>query len=85
MEAMNRAQAVNFIAHHARPLPGGVDDHVFIPSDRLAELGDHSVDRAEIVMFAQESLGLRVPRVELFGRPDIGELADLLVSNMAAW
>jgi polyketide biosynthesis acyl carrier protein len=48
----------------------------------LKDLGANSVDRAEIAMLAQESLGIAVPRVELFGPTNIGELADLLVSKL---
>jgi polyketide biosynthesis acyl carrier protein len=82
MEAMKRAQVLDLIAQHAREVVPGLDDHVFAPSDRLAELGANSVDRAEIVMLVQESLGLTVPRVELFGPTNIGELADLLGSKL---
>jgi polyketide biosynthesis acyl carrier protein len=82
MEAMKRAQVLDLIAQHAREIVPGLDDHVFAPSDRLAELGANSVDRAEITVLLQESLGLSVPRVELFGPTNVGELADLLVSKL---
>jgi polyketide biosynthesis acyl carrier protein len=84
MEAMKRAKVLDLIAQHAREVVPGLDHHVFAPSDRLAELGANSVDRAEIAMLVQESLGLIVPRVELFGPTNIGELADLLVSKLDA-
>jgi polyketide biosynthesis acyl carrier protein len=83
METMKRAQVLDLIGQHAREVVPGLDDHVFVPSDRLAELGANSVDRAEIVMLVQESLRLAVPRVELFGPTNIGELADLLVSRLS--
>jgi polyketide biosynthesis acyl carrier protein len=82
MEAMQRAQVLDLIAQHAREVVPGLDDHVFAPSDRLVELGANSVDRAEIAMLVQESLRLTVPRVELFGPTNIGELADLLVRKL---
>jgi polyketide biosynthesis acyl carrier protein len=82
MEVMTRAQVLDLIAQHTREVVAGLDNHVFVPSDRLVELGANSVDRAEIAMLAQESLGLTVPRVELFGPTNIGELADLLVSKL---
>lgn len=82
MEAMKRAQVLDLIAQHAREVVPGLDDHVFAPSDRLADLGANSVDRAEIVTLAQESLSLTVPRVELFGPTNIGELADLFVRKL---
>jgi len=40
-----------------------------------------SVDRAESAMLVQELLDLSVPRVELFGPKNIGELADLFLQN----
>ena len=82
MQAMKSAEVLDLIAQHAREVVPGLDDHVFVPSDRLAELGANSVDRAEITMLVQESLGLTVPRVELFGPTNVGELADLLVSKL---
>jgi polyketide biosynthesis acyl carrier protein len=81
---MKRAKVLDLIAQHAREVVPGLDHHVFAPSDRLAELGANSVDRAEIAMLVQESLDLIVPRVELFGPTNIGELADLLVSKLDA-
>jgi hypothetical protein len=32
----------------------------------------------------QESLGLRLPRIELFGPRNIGELADLMLAKLGA-
>lgn len=79
---MNKADILDLIARHTREIVPGLDDHQFVPSDRLADLGANSVDRAEIVMMVQESLGLSVPRVELFGPKNIGELADLFLSKI---
>jgi polyketide biosynthesis acyl carrier protein len=75
---------IEIIARHTREVLAGLDDHIFTDSDRLADLGANSVDRADIVMLVQESLGLSVPRVELFGPKNIGELADLLLSKLDA-
>ena len=52
--------------------------------DASADLGANSVDRAEIAMFVQESIGLSVPRVELYGPTNIGELADLFLKKLNA-
>jgi polyketide biosynthesis acyl carrier protein len=84
MTKMKRAQILELIAQHAREVVPGLTDHVFAPSDRLVELGANSVDRAEITMLVQESLGLTVSRVELFGPTNIGQLADLFVSKLDA-
>ncbi len=60
----------------------GLEAHEFAASDRLADLGANSMDCAEIAMIVQESLGLAVPRVELFGPKNIGELADLFLKKL---
>lgn len=79
---MNRNDILDRIARYAREVVPGLDEHSFVPADRLADLGANSVDRAEIAMLVQESLGLTVPRVELFGPKNIGELADLFLAKL---
>lgn len=79
---MTKDAVLQLIARHAREVLPGLDDHEFVATDRLSELGANSVDRAEIAMLVQESLSLSVPRVELFGPRNIGELADLFVSKL---
>ena len=79
---MTRDDILALIARHTREVVPGLDEHQFVPDDRLADLGAHSVDRAEIAMLVQESLGLSVPRVELFGPKNIGELADLFLAKL---
>ncbi len=81
---MNKTQVLDLIAQHARDILPGLDAHQFAASDRLVDLGANSVDRAEIAMLVQESLGLSVPRVELFGPKNIGELADLFLQKLNA-
>jgi polyketide biosynthesis acyl carrier protein len=81
---MNTAEVLNLIAQHTREILPGLDGHQFDASDRLADLGANSVDRAEIAMMVQESLGLSVPRVELFGPKNIGELAALFLTKLHA-
>ncbi|HEX9985301.1 MAG TPA: acyl carrier protein [Thermoanaerobaculia bacterium] len=81
---MTHIDILNLIARHTREILPGLDAHEFVPSDRLVDLGANSIDRAEIAMMVQESLGLSVPRVELFGPKNIGELADLFVTKLHA-
>ncbi len=81
---MTKIQLLDLIAQHAREIVPGLDAHQFLASDRLADLGANSVDRAEIAMLVQESLGLSVARVELFGPKNIGELADLFLQKLDA-
>lgn len=56
--------------------------HRFEPADQLSELGANSVDRAEIIMLLMEELSLKIPRSELFGPQNIGELAELILLKM---
>lgn len=81
---MSKSELLVLIARHTRDIVPGLDAHQFIASDRLVDLGANSVDRAEIAMLVQESLGLSVPRVELFGPRNIGELADLFMTRLDA-
>jgi polyketide biosynthesis acyl carrier protein len=79
---MTKAEVLNLIAQHTRDVLPGLDDHQFAAADRLVDLGANSVDRAEIAMLVEESLGLSLPRVELFGPKNIGELADLFLKRV---
>jgi polyketide biosynthesis acyl carrier protein len=81
---MTKTELLDLIARHTQDILPGLDAHQFIGSDRLVDLGANSVDRAEIAMLVQESLGLSVSRVELFGPRNIGELADLFMEKLNA-
>lgn len=81
---MTKTELLDLIARHTREIVPGLDSHQFTASDRLVDLGANSVDRAEIAMLVQESVGLSVPRVELFGPKNIGELADLFLNKLNA-
>ncbi|ERH58703.1 MULTISPECIES: acyl carrier protein [Bacillus] len=52
--------------------------------DRLVDLGADSVDRAEIITMMLEELSLQIPRVELTGVSNIGELAAKLYEKVQA-
>ena len=80
--AMTKTEVLDLIAQHTREILPGLEAHQFTPADRLVDLGANSVDRAEIAMLVQESLGLSVPRVELFGPRNIGELAELFLQKL---
>jgi polyketide biosynthesis acyl carrier protein len=81
---MTTMELLDLIARHTREIIPGLETHQFAPTDRLADLGANSVDRAEIAMLVQESLGLSVARVELFGPKNIGELAELFLHKLDA-
>ncbi|KZE73102.1 MULTISPECIES: acyl carrier protein [Paenibacillus] len=57
-------------------------DHPFHYEDRLVDLGADSVDRADIVMKTMEALSLNIPRVELSGVKNVGELTDALYAKL---
>ncbi|ADP32228.1 acyl carrier protein [Bacillus atrophaeus] len=59
-----------------------LDGHRFEPDDRLVELGADSVDRAEIITMVLEELSLNIPRVELSGVKNIGELTEVLYEKV---
>lgn len=81
---MTRQELIDLIGMKTREILPGLDDHAFAGTDRLVDLGANSVDRAEIAMLVQEALSLSVPRVELFGPKNIGELADLFLKKLDA-
>jgi len=81
---MNREQVIELIGNSAREVLPGLDEHTFRAEDRLQELGANSVDKAEIVMMVQERLALSIPRIELFGPKNVGQLADLFVTKLRA-
>ena len=81
---MNKTKLLELIAQHTREILPDLETHQFIASDRLVDLGANSVDRAEIAMQVQESLNISIPRIELFGPKNIGELADLFLQKLNA-
>ena len=56
--------------------------HAFQRTDSLRDLGATSVDRADIVIAVLEVLRLDVPRVELLGPTNLGELVELLHAKL---
>ncbi|WP_028559339.1 acyl carrier protein [Paenibacillus pinihumi] len=79
---MTKETIFNIIVNHSRELLPELEDYTFQFTDRLADLGANSVDRAEIVMMTMESLSLQIPRVELFGASNIGELVDIIYDKL---
>jgi len=77
----DREAIFELVIRHAREVVPELQGHAFQPTDRLADLGANSIDRAEIVTMTMETLGLRIPRVELFGATNIGELVDVLLQK----
>lgn len=82
--ALTKLQVLELVARHTKEVLPGLETHEFTSTDRLVDLGANSVDRAEIAMLVQESLGLSLARVELHGPRNIGELADLFLGKLRA-
>ena len=81
---MSNDEIFRLIADCARRVLPATQTHEFRRDDRLADLGATSMDRAEILMLMLESLALNMPRTELAGPKNIGELADLLHARLEA-
>jgi len=75
---LNTEKIFELIVHHSREVVPELQGYEFQRSDRLSDLGANSVDRADIIMMTMDSLSLQIPRVELFGANNLGELADLV-------
>lgn len=75
---MNKEDIFKLVVKHTCEIIPELEGYDFKPDDRLADLGANSVDRAEIVTMTLEAMALQVPRVELFGVKNIGELVNVL-------
>ena len=60
----------------------GLEGHEFADGDSLKSMGANSVDRSEIIMMTLETLGLKMPLIELAKAENIGELISIINSKM---
>ena len=81
---MTKDEIFELIVRHSREVVPELEEHQFKPGDRLSDLGANSMDRADIVTMTMEALSLNVPRIELFGATNIGELADLIHDKLSS-
>jgi len=81
---MTHDQLFQLVVRHVKDVIPELDAHSFERNDRLQELGANSMDRAEILMLVLDSLSLKIPRVELFGPRNLGELVELLGRKLQA-
>lgn len=79
---MTEADILGLIVRCTREVLPDLTDHQFQQADSLADLGASSVDRAEILNMVLETLSLDIPRTQLFGPSNIGELASLLLRKI---
>lgn len=79
---MNNEQIFNLIKKHTREVAPELEDVPLERTDSLKNLGIDSVNRAEIIMMVMEDLSLNIPRIELAGAKNIGELADIFAAKL---
>lgn len=75
---MTEPEILELIKKHVSDILPELEEHQFQATDSLVDLGADSVDRAEILNMVLEDMALQIPRTELFGPKNIGELAALL-------
>lgn len=75
---MNKEIIVDVLVRNIRQVIPGLEEYSFQSGDTLSDLGADSVDRAEIISLMLEELSLRIPRVELAGVSNLGELVEVL-------
>jgi polyketide biosynthesis acyl carrier protein len=75
---MDKDQIFALVVRCTREVLPKLEDHEFAVQDSLQLLGANSLDRAEILIAVLESMCLHIPRVELFGPRNIGELVEVL-------
>jgi len=72
------------VKKHLLDICPDVDASKVVPEASMKELGASSLDMVEVVSCSMRELGVRVPRQELSNLKDIGGLAELLRTAIAA-
>lgn len=76
--AISRDEIFSIILRHVRQVLPDLEDVEIGMHDSLRELGANSIDRADIIMDVMQTLSLLIPRVELLGPRNLGELVELI-------
>jgi polyketide biosynthesis acyl carrier protein len=79
---VSKDEIFEIVKRHTCEVIPELNGHQFQRVDKLVDLGANSVDRAEIVSKTLEFLELQIPRVELFGTKNLGELVDVLYEKL---
>ncbi|NEO38516.1 MAG: acyl carrier protein [Moorea sp. SIOASIH] len=79
---MSKEQVLKLIRKYTREVAPELEEAPLESTDSLKNLGIDSVNRAEIIMMVMEDLSLNIPRIELAGANNIGELADLFAAKL---
>ncbi len=78
---MTKDEIFKQIVIHTKTVVPELEQHNFLITDSLRELGANSVDRAEILTMMMETLKLEIPRVELFGAKNINDLVTIFYNK----
>lgn len=81
---MNKEQIFKIIKKSTCEIAPELEEVLISPTDSLKSLGIDSVNRAEIIMMVMEDLSLNIPRIELAGAKNLGELADIFACKLEA-
>lgn len=75
---ISKDEILTIVLRHVRNLLPDLDSVEIGPHDSLRDLGANSIDRADIIMDVMQTLSLSIPRVELLGPRNLGELVELI-------
>ncbi len=75
------SKVAGIIIEHLREVVPELAHQPIGPEDSLKDLGANSVDRAEIIMKSMATLAVQVPLTALVGARNIGELAEMFLSQ----
>lgn len=79
---MNKEQIFKIIKKYIYEIAPELEKVPISLNDSLKNLGIDSVNRAEIIMMVMEDLSLNIPRIELAGANNLGELADIFAGKL---
>ena len=75
---MEREEIFEVVSKHLRRNVEGLEGVTFKLEASMAEYGASSLDMVEVVSCTIRELGLKVPRTELVGARNLGELVEIL-------
>lgn len=66
------------ICESAKTINFKLNEHSFLLTDKLKDLGMEYIEQAELMDLTLENLSWEIPRVDLYGAKDIGGLVDAI-------
>ncbi len=77
-----KEKVLELIIKYTREVAPELEQVPLGPTHSLKNLGIDSASRAEIIMMIMEELSLNIPRIELAGANNIGELAEIFAAKL---